>query len=155
MSVQGFKNLINRSLLNDDSFQPLLKKSDQYRRLTQGSIDYFQLISRNFETFSITFDKSLFDLYEELESSTVTIPQYYHEYIQLFRNMNAELKMFSDKVSNNFKELTSLCSNLFSSFSNLILTFQNHIRNYKAHETILFELSKKYLRTHKNMITNL
>ena len=36
-----------------------------------------------------------------------------------------------------------------------MLTFQGLIRSYKSHEQILFELSKKYFRSHKNMLTNI
>lgn len=48
--------------------------------------------------------------------------------------------------------MNALCDSLFTNFSNRILTFQNYIRSYKAHENVLVELSKKYFRTHKNMV---
>lgn len=67
--------------------------------------------------------------------------------------MHIELRCFAEKLSNNFRELTSLCSNIFTNYSNLILSFQGTIRSYKSHEQILCELSKKYFRTHKNMIS--
>lgn len=51
MAVQGFKNLIKTTLFTDDSFQPLLKKSDEYRKITQVALLHFQLIVKNFETF--------------------------------------------------------------------------------------------------------
>lgn len=47
MSVQGFKNLMKTTLFNDDSFQPLLKKNEEYRKVTQLSIDHLQIISKN------------------------------------------------------------------------------------------------------------
>lgn len=48
MATQGYKNLIKISLFADDSFQPLLKKSDDYRKITQVSIDHFQMIVKNY-----------------------------------------------------------------------------------------------------------
>ena len=48
MSAQGFKNLLKISLFNDDSFQPLLKKNEEYRKVTQLAIDHLQAISKNF-----------------------------------------------------------------------------------------------------------
>lgn len=83
------------------------------------------------------------------------MPQYYQKYIQLFRNIWSEQKSFDDKLSNNLKEIISLCDSLFSNFSQNIFNFQGYIRNYKAHEQVLMELSKKYYRTHKNMIANI
>lgn len=53
------------------------------------------------------------------------------------------------------KELVSLCDSLFTNFSNNIFNFQGYIRNYKAHEQVLMELSKKYYRTHKTMINSI
>lgn len=46
--VQGFKNLMKISLFSDDSFQPLMKKNEEYRKVTQLSIDHFQSIAKNF-----------------------------------------------------------------------------------------------------------
>lgn len=48
MSVQGFRNLIKTSLFSDDSFQPLLKRSDEYRKVTQVALLHFQSIIKNF-----------------------------------------------------------------------------------------------------------
>lgn len=48
MATQGYKHLIKISLFADDSFQPLLKKSDDYRKITQVSIDHFQMIVKNY-----------------------------------------------------------------------------------------------------------
>jgi hypothetical protein len=51
MSVQGFKGLIKTTLFTDDSFQPLLKKSDEYRKITEIALHHFQNIIKNFETY--------------------------------------------------------------------------------------------------------
>jgi hypothetical protein len=48
MSVQGFKNLIKASLLKDDSFHPIIKKNEEHRKTTQLSIDYFQVVAKNY-----------------------------------------------------------------------------------------------------------
>lgn len=53
------------------------------------------------------------------------------------------------------KELTALCDSLFTNYSNTIFSFQGYLRNYKAHEQVLMELSKKYFRTHKTMMTSI
>jgi hypothetical protein len=42
MLTQGFRNLIKASTLADESFQQLLKKSDEYRKSSKMSIDYMQ-----------------------------------------------------------------------------------------------------------------
>ena len=155
MTSQGFKNLIKITLFADDSFQPLLKKSDDYRKITQTSIDHFQMIVKNYENFDVLVTKYLKDYEQEIEQSELNLPQYYYEYIQLYRNIHSEQKSLTEKYTNNFKELTSLCNNIFSNYSNLILDFQTIIRSYKAHEQILMELSKKYFRSHKTMIANM
>lgn len=82
------------------------------------------------------------------------MPQYYQKYIQLYRNIWSEQKSFDDRLANNLKELIALCDSLFGNFSHTIFNFQGLIRSYKAHEQVLVELSKKYLRTHKNMLTS-
>lgn len=51
MSIQGYRNLIKSNLFNDDSFQPLLKRSDEYRKTTQVALIHFQGINKNFEGF--------------------------------------------------------------------------------------------------------
>jgi len=61
MSVQGFKNLIKTSLFTDDSFQPLLKKADEYRKITQISIDHFQSIVKNLESHEVSYHKLIYD----------------------------------------------------------------------------------------------
>jgi len=48
-----------------------------------------------------------------------------------------------------------MCKDLITSFSDLILQFQVLIRTYKTHEQNLFDLSKKYFKTHRNMISNI
>ena len=83
------------------------------------------------------------------------MPQYYQKYIQLYRNIWSEQKSFDDRLANNIKELIALCDSLFTNFSTTILNFQGLIRSYKAHEQVLVELSKKYFRTHKNMLTSI
>lgn len=55
MSVQGFRNLIKTSLFSDDSFQPLLKRSDEYRKVTQVALLHFQNIIKNFESFENSY----------------------------------------------------------------------------------------------------
>lgn len=66
MSVQGFKNLMKISLFNDDSFQPLLKKNDEYRKITQLSIDHFQGIAKNYESFEGAYNKILSEYDQEI-----------------------------------------------------------------------------------------
>ena len=133
MSVQGFKNFMKITLFNDDSFQPLLKRNDQYRKTTQISIDHYQSILKNFDTLEKSYGKILSDYDQLIDSGQLHVPQYYHEYTQLYRNMHIELRCFAEKLSNNFRELTSLCSNIFTNYSNLILSFQGTIRSYKSH----------------------
>ena len=36
--MQGFKNLLPRQLLNDDSVQPVVKKTDEHRKITQSCL---------------------------------------------------------------------------------------------------------------------
>lgn len=153
MSIQGYRNLIKSNLFNDDSFQPLLKRSDEYRKTTQVALIHFQGINKNFEGFQSAFEKLIVDFEEDVEISEISVPQYYQKYIQLYRNIWSQQKSFDDKLGNNLKELNALCDSLFFNFSNTILSFQEIIRSYKTHEQVLFELSKKYFRTHKSMLT--
>ncbi len=53
--MQGFKNLLPRNLLTDDAFQPLIKKADEHRKTTQISVEHFQMIYKNFETYYSTY----------------------------------------------------------------------------------------------------
>ena len=48
MSTTNFKNLIKTNLFTDDSFQPLLKKSDEYRKVTQQALQHYHSILKNF-----------------------------------------------------------------------------------------------------------
>jgi len=66
MSVQGYKNLVRSTLFTDDCFQPLLKKSDEYRRITQISIDHFQSMVKNFESSEQGYNKLLFDYDQDI-----------------------------------------------------------------------------------------
>lgn len=151
----GFRNLIRTSLFTDDSFQPLLKHADEYRKVTQLAVDHFQSIVRNFEGFEGGVSKLIGEWDLDNEVSNFEPPKYYLEYAQLYRNVFSEQRSFGERLANNFRELTALCNNLFSNFSNLVLTFQGLIRGYRGHEGILMELSKKYQRTHKNMLESI
>ena len=45
--MSWFKGLIARQLLSDESFQPINKKAEDYRKSTQISIDFFQQITKS------------------------------------------------------------------------------------------------------------
>lgn len=51
----GFKGLLPRQLLSDESFQPIIKKAEDYRKVTQVSIDYYQQINKILETYRINW----------------------------------------------------------------------------------------------------
>lgn len=69
----------------------------------------------------------------------------------MFKNINVEVKIFSEKSNGSYKELNNVCNSLFLEYSNVVLNFQQQIRNYQSMEQIVFEMSKKYGRTFKNM----
>ena len=61
MSTNNFKNLIKTNLFTDDSFQPLLKKSDEYRKMTQTAMQHYQSLLKNFESYEVMHEKILVD----------------------------------------------------------------------------------------------
>ena len=69
----------------------------------------------------------------------------------MFKNINVEVKIFSEKSNGSYRELNNVCNGLFLEYSNVVLNFQHHIRNYQSMEQIVFEMSKKYARTFKSM----
>lgn len=150
--MQGFKNLLPRQLLNDDSLQPIVKKSDQHRKITQSCLEHFFNIYKNVELFSQSFEEQVFELHHELTITQNKLPNYYLEVIQLFKNINVEVKIFSEKSNGSYRELNNLFNSLFQECSNVMLSFQQQIRNYQSQEQIVFEMSKKYYRTLKSMI---
>lgn len=55
--IQGFKNLLPRNILTDEAFNPILKKTEDFRKLTQQSTDLAASIQKVFESQSITNQK--------------------------------------------------------------------------------------------------
>ena len=155
MSLQNFKNLIKPSLFTDESFQPLLKKAEDHKKTTQVALVHIQSIFKNFETYEGTQERLLVEYEDFIDSNDINVPQYYQKYVQLFRNLWSEQKCFNERLGVNLKETVTLCDSLLGNFSNRIITFQGYIRSYKAHEQILGERSKKYLRTNKEMGTKI
>lgn len=64
--MQGFKNLLPRQLLNDDSVQPVVRKSEEHRRTAQACLEHFLTIYKNIETFVQAFEGEVFELHHEL-----------------------------------------------------------------------------------------
>lgn len=149
--MQGFKNLLPRQLLSDDSVQPVVKKSEQHRRVTQSCLEHFLNIYKNIEMFAQFFEGEIFQLHHELTETENKLPAYFLQLCQLFKNINVEVKIFSEKSNGSYKELNNVCNSLFLEYSNQVLNFQQHIRNYQSMEQIVFEMSKKYLRSFKSM----
>ena len=57
--MQGFKGLIPKQLLVDEAFQPIIKRAEDQRKATQLCIDFFQLISKFFGSYSGNLTKTL------------------------------------------------------------------------------------------------
>jgi len=56
----------------------------------------------------------------------------------MFKNINVEVKIFSEKSNGSYKELNNVCNSLFLEYSNVVLNFQQQIRNYQSMEQIVF-----------------
>lgn len=148
--MQGFKGLIPKHLLSDEAFQPIFRKAEDQRKATQLCIDFFQLISKFFDSYSGTLIK-LVSEYESFETGIV----YYQTSCLLFDNIGKETSNLTQNTKGSFKELTNLCNTIFHDFSKIVLSFQTSMRKYQEFEQVVGELSKKYYRTHKNMLTSI
>ena len=148
--MQGFKGLIPKQLITDEAFQPIFKKAEDQRKATQLCIDFFQLISKFFDAYSASMAKNV----AELESSDSGTSFYQLSYF-LIKNVSKETANLASNSKGSFKELTALCNTIFLDFSKIIMSFQTSIRKYQEYEQILSELSKKYFRSHKNMLLSI
>lgn len=68
MSNNGFRNLIRASALQDETFQPLLKKSDEIKKLARGSLEFIQNIYKIFEPYDLIFEQLFFNYQQELDN---------------------------------------------------------------------------------------
>jgi hypothetical protein len=88
---------------------------------------------------------------EEIE----TLPQYYQEYLQLFRNLESEHKNYSQVVSGSFTEFSTLSAGLIGNCTELLMGLQGQVRGYRVLEQGLVEIGKRYSRSHKNMLSSI
>ena len=148
--MQGFKGLIPKNLLLDQAFQPLFKKAEDQRKATQLCIDFFQLIAKFFDSYSGNLSKLVSD-YESSQTGMV----YYETSCLLFENISKETMNLTQNTKGSFKQLTTLCNTIFHDFSKVVLNFQTSMRKYQEYEQVIGQLSKKYYRTHKSMLTSI
>ena len=99
MSTQCFKGLLPKNLMLDDAFNPLNKKVEEYRKITQLSIDFFQMVQRIFDLQYNQYEKSL----ESIDFEEDVLPDYYIEYLDVFEEISSQTKIFNEKVSGSFK----------------------------------------------------
>jgi len=66
-----------------------------------------------------------------------------------------ENKQLTDNTKISSRELTKICNAILEDFSKFMQGFQTNVRKYLESEQILQELSKKYYRSHKNMISSM
>lgn len=143
------------AFFSDDSFAPLLKKGEETRKLVGFWLDFFQSIARSSETHELANDKLLYDFHQEVQEEIETLPQYYQEYLQLFRNLEGEHKNYSQAVSGSFTEFAALSAGLIANCAELLMGLQGQVRGYRVLEQGLLEMGKRYSRSHKNMLTSI
>lgn len=57
IEMQSLKGIIPRPILSDESFSPVLKRAEEYRKATQQCIDFFQQINKLYEDYVCSQEK--------------------------------------------------------------------------------------------------
>ncbi len=83
--MQGFKGLLPRNLLADDAFTPINRKTQEYRKITQLNMDFFQTIQRIYDSLYSQLEKNL----EAMDLDGESLPDYYIEFIDVFEDISS------------------------------------------------------------------
>lgn len=150
--MHSFKGLLPRHLVTDEALGLLIRKTDEFKKMTLQSTEIITAMLRIFEVYLHQLPRVMNRLMEGVDEAR---PSYYAMLKQTYNEIYKEYQKFIlDYLQTPSSEVSNANSMKIVGFCNSLISFQQHMKNYTSLEGSGSDAARKYFKAQKALLSS-